>query len=70
MDAFNALLRLLREMSLGVLFFLAAVALLLASPALYVAWKAWTALRRHKGDETNDCLYGRQPHRGGVPVVN
>ena len=69
MDAFHAFLRLLREMSLGVLFIFAAIALAVAFPFLYVLWKAWSALCRHKGDDY-DSLYGRQPHRGGVPVVN
>lgn len=56
MDAFYTFLRLLREMSLGVLFILAAVALSVAFPVLYVVWKAWSALRRYKGDNY-DSLY-------------
>lgn len=58
MDAFSLFTKFLREMSLGILFALAAILLAVAAPFMCVARFAWKSLDRQKG-ERYDRLYGR-----------
>ena len=58
MDAFSLLAKFLREMSLGILFALAAILLAVLAPFLCVARFAWKSIDRQKG-ERYDSLYGR-----------
>lgn len=69
MDALSLLVKFLREMSLGLLFAAAAVALVITAPAVYFWHYVKLACAREKG-VNHVGVHSRQPHRGDDPVVD
>lgn len=69
MDALSLLTKFLREMSLGLLFAILTILLVITTPAIYF-WRYVKLVHAREKGVSHASIHGRQSHRSDHSVVN
>jgi len=69
MDALSLLVKFLREMSLGILFAILAILLIITTPVIYV-WRYIKLVHAREKGADYAGVHSRQSYRSDHPVVN